>query len=221
MTPILPGATALRRFSPSVIVLVLANMIPVAGVFLWDWSVLEVMLVFWAENVVIGLVHVLKILTVVTMGKKYSGIVLAPFFIFHYGLFTLVHGAFIFALFGDGTHFHMAAMNDSDMEHMRNLFLPGGLLFLPALGLFASHFMSYVENFIHRREYADPQNLIFQPYGRVMVLHVVTLFGGAMVEFFGAPILALLLLIVLKIVFDIGAHVREHDAIRRKGYSFS
>lgn len=210
MGTVIPDAKTVQRFSPTVIMLVLVNFIPVIGVLLWDWSILEVMLVFWAENVVIGVVNVIKIITVSTAGKKYSGLAVIPFFIFHYGLFTLVHGAFIFAFFGDGTYFDKGSIADGDMAYMRSLFLPGGLLFIPALGLFISHLTSYFINFVGKKEYTNPENLMFQPYGRVVVLHLATLFGGGLIQFLGAPILALLLLIALKILLDIGAHLAEH-----------
>lgn len=216
MVATLPGTTALRRFSPAVMALLLVNIIPVAGVLFQDWSIFEVLLVFWAENVVIGIVNVVKILTVSTIGKKYSGLAVIPFFIFHYGLFTLGHGVLIFAIFGDGTYFEKGSVAGGDMEYMRGLFLPGGLLFIPTISLFMSHFMSYLINFIGRKEYANPENLMFQPYGRVVVLHLATLLGGALVEFLGAPILALLLLITLKIVLDLGAHLSEHNKPPKK-----
>lgn len=100
------------------------------------------------------------------------------------------------------------------MAYLGNLFLPGGILFIPTLSLFASHFISYLVNFIGHREYAGitPEILMFQPYGRVIVLHLVVLLGGMLVEFLGAPIFALILLIVLKIAMDLAAHEREHHA---------
>jgi hypothetical protein len=47
---------------PSVIALVLANLIPLAGVFVFHWEVFPLLFLFWLENVVIGIVNVLKML---------------------------------------------------------------------------------------------------------------------------------------------------------------
>ena len=39
----------------SSLVLILANLIPVIGVLLYEWDVLSILLLYWAESVVIGL----------------------------------------------------------------------------------------------------------------------------------------------------------------------
>ena len=51
----------LRR--PSVIVLLVANLIPILGVLFFDWDVVSLLKIYWAENVAVGLVNVLKMLT--------------------------------------------------------------------------------------------------------------------------------------------------------------
>lgn len=47
----------------SLIVLIAANLLPAAGVLLWGWSVFEIVALYWFENVVIGAVNILKMLT--------------------------------------------------------------------------------------------------------------------------------------------------------------
>ena len=42
------------------VALVLANLVPLAGVLLWEWSVSSVVILYWFENVVIGVVNVLR-----------------------------------------------------------------------------------------------------------------------------------------------------------------
>ena len=48
---------------PSAIVLVLANVLPLAGVFFWGWSVSNVVALYWLENVILGFMNVLKMIT--------------------------------------------------------------------------------------------------------------------------------------------------------------
>ena len=48
--------------SPSVIMLVLANLIPLGGVLFFGWQVFPIMFLFWFENVVVGVFHALKML---------------------------------------------------------------------------------------------------------------------------------------------------------------
>lgn len=55
----------LQRISwtqPSVIALVLANLVPLAGVFLFHWEVFPLLFLFWLENVIIGILNVAKML---------------------------------------------------------------------------------------------------------------------------------------------------------------
>lgn len=47
----------------SLFVLILANLLPVAGVLLWGWNVFEIVVLYWFENVVIGAINVLKMVT--------------------------------------------------------------------------------------------------------------------------------------------------------------
>jgi hypothetical protein len=47
----------------SLIALIAANLLPVAGVLLWDWNVFEIVSLYWFENVLIGVINVLKMLT--------------------------------------------------------------------------------------------------------------------------------------------------------------
>ena len=52
------------------------------------------------------------------------------------------------------------------------------------------------------------------PYGRIILMHVTIIFGGWLVLALGAPVMALVLLIVLKIISDVRAHDKEHAAFR-------
>jgi len=50
-------------YRTSTIVLVVTNLIPIVGVFLWDWNAFDVIALYWVENVIIGLMNVLKMVT--------------------------------------------------------------------------------------------------------------------------------------------------------------
>jgi hypothetical protein len=47
---------------PSVIALLLANLVPVFGVLFFHWEVFPLMFLFWSENVIVGAFNVLKML---------------------------------------------------------------------------------------------------------------------------------------------------------------
>ncbi|GGK40189.1 DUF6498-containing protein [Salinarimonas ramus] len=185
----------------SSVALVAANLVPLAGVLLGGWRVFDVLILFWAENVVIGVLNVARMVIVSLRGER-GGLAMAGFFCLHYGIFTLVHGIFLVTLFGP-----------SGADPFTGLVaLATPALAWPLLALAASHGVSFIANFVVGGEMdrTDTGTLMAAPYGRVVVLHVAIIFGGFAVTASGAPILALALLVGLKILVDLGAHVREH-----------
>ena len=194
----------------SVGLLVAANLWPLAGVLFLHWTVFSVVLLFWAENVVVGALNVVRILWAkpddgASWGQK---LFLIPFFVVHYGMFTFVHGMFVLILFGGG----MAQGADFPaLGSFRDAIYREDLA-LPVITLFVSHAVSFAWNYVGSGEYrrTDPRSLMHQPYGRVVVLHLVILGGGFLVLALGSPMVPLALLVVLKIGVDLAAHVREH-----------
>ncbi len=54
-----PAASSVLNAPP--VVMILANVVPVVGVFFFDWDAFDVVFLYWLENVVIGVFSVLKI----------------------------------------------------------------------------------------------------------------------------------------------------------------
>jgi hypothetical protein len=193
--------------------LVSANLVPLLGVLFFGWSLFPIMFLYWLENVVVGLLNVVRMVRAEKPmpdrqkdlkfgGKPYDPSMkksLIFFFIIHYGLFTLVHGMFVSFLFG-----------------------PANISLIAAIAgfasLFISHYVSYRTNFIGKEEYKNlsAPDLFFQPYKRIVILHLTVLFGGIFAKAFGAPIIALLVLIALKIIADSWLHLREHKFFETK-----
>jgi hypothetical protein len=90
------------------------------------------------------------------------------------------------------------------------LFSP--ILFWSLLGLTLSHIVSMFVNFLGRGEYKtrSPNAQMFLPYSRIVLLHIVIIFSGALAVAMGQGMATLLLLVGLKIVFDLAAHFVEH-----------
>lgn len=194
-------------------VLVGVNLIPLYGVLYQGWSVYEVLVLFWLENVIIGIINECKFVSILFLNRDYNAVFMVPFFAFHYGLFTMGHGAIILSIFGSG--------HQDDIEGLMLGVLPllmYGPLMIPAISLFSSHFFSFVFNFIGRGKYksTNAMALMIQPYGRIIILHVTVLIGGLLVEATGENIIALLLLIILKTTIDLIAHSNEHGNEHRK-----
>jgi hypothetical protein len=198
----------------SVISLISVNLVPLFGVIFWKWSLFAIMFLYWSENVVIGILNAAKMFLICTYGsanpknagltggqsgqagsevKGISGLFLIPFFLVHYGIFTAVHGVFIFVMFGPAD-------------------VPFSSLAIGFISLFISHGLSFLFNFIGKKEYltASLGLQMFQPYIRVIVMHITILFGGFIAKAIGAPIGALFILIAIKTGIDLISHRKEH-----------
>jgi hypothetical protein len=205
----------------SLAALLLVNMLPVFGVLFLGWSVFDVMVLFWLENVVIGVINILRMGTRVVGLGEWSGLFLMPFFAFHYGAFCAGHGLFVFAMFGAGAKLAATGvgMSPFGVFHLVTAFIDSQPGFLWAMiGLFASHAVSFVLNFIGRGEYRaiHAGDLMFAPYTRIVVLHVTIILGAIAVTSLGQPIYALLILIGLKTAIDAIAHLRERQRLSAK-----
>lgn len=181
--------------------LIFANLVPLAGVYLLDWRVGDIMLLFWIESAIVGFYNVLKMFRIAGALAVFYTL----FFIAHFGAFMAVHLMFLFGLFidPDGT--------TSTLSDVVRIF---GSLWIAILALFISHGFSYAENFLGRREYnfLTITQQMHKPYSRIIAMHVTLIVGGFLVLALDAPILALTLLILLKMAVDSAAHLREHNA---------
>jgi hypothetical protein len=196
------------RWPLSAFVLLASNAIPLVGVLLHDWTVFQILLLYWCENVTVGVLNVLRMLCaqpkheLIWAGKLF----LIPFFVVHYGMFTFVHGMFVLGLFGGAAIRFGAVSLASLLAAVR-----GAGIGVPLGAMLASHGFSFFHNYLAGGEYQRVQlsQLMFQPYGRVMLLHVTVLIGAFLAKASGSPLPALVLLIVLKTTLDLWAHLKE------------
>lgn len=202
------GPAQPNRWPLSAFVLLASNAIPLVGVLLHDWTVFQILLLYWCENVVVGAFNVLRMVCaqprneLIWAGKLF----LIPFFVVHYGMFTFVHGMFVLALFG-GSSTRAGALSWAALWAA----VRGAGLGVPVGAMVASHGFSFFHNYLAGGEYQRvplPQ-LMFQPYGRIVVLHLTVLVGAFLITAFGSSLPALVLLVVLKTAIDLQAHLRE------------
>jgi hypothetical protein len=266
--------------SRSAMLLLLANLIPLAGVLFFDWSLITILALYWLENGIVGLWNIPKIIlakgslipelpdlpaaaarAATTSDAQAAelqeqwrqaqaaqargvqtpprpGILgpqaavrlsaiprtgLAIFFAFHYGMFWLVHGIFVFFALPSFAGIRNGPLGGS----AEPCFDPGGFpiecaggafgelvwpsVVIGAIALFLSHGASFLLNYIGRGEYltASPAGQMGAVYGRVVVLHLTIILGAFVIAFLGAPVGALLVLVVLKTALDLNLHLRE------------
>jgi len=92
----------------SVLVLIAFNLVPLVGVLLGRWNVATLLVLYWVENGVIGILNVPKILLAegpprTGMGSALALVpasrgLVAAFFLVHFGIFWVVHGIFVWTL---------------------------------------------------------------------------------------------------------------------------
>ena len=219
--------------SSSSLLLIAANLVPFFGVAFFEWDMLALLLLYWTESVIIGALNVLKIMTCqnddVTDGMvqplnqpvaeegsqdlyrlSAHGLkfILVPFFIVHYGGFCFGHVSLVIAIFGNGSSLNprvAAALTD----------LWQGPFWIAVAAIFGSHLFSFFRNYIGSDEFKRVSlfSLMFQPYGRIVVMHVTILVGAGLAMAFGSPWPMLLILIAGKILIDMHLHENERNKL--------
>jgi hypothetical protein len=218
----------------SALVLVVVNALPLIGVAVWGWSLMMILVLYWVESGIVGVLNVFKIaraeggldepvsidggrLTIRISGMA-TGMTRGPligFFVLHYGIFWVVHGIFVFLMplfAGLSTFTPDPTAPGFGVGPMDFGPLPLDGLLLAAGLLSASHVLSFFANYLGRGEYrrATPAGQMMSVYGRVIVLHVTIIAGALVIGLFGTPFAALVLLVGLKTLIDLFLHLREH-----------
>ena len=224
---------ALER--PSSWVLIAVNLGLIAGVIAWDWSVFDIIFLYWVENLVIGAINVLKMATAKPdqqaltslvdamkgratpeqasqLKEKISASPLAnmgaAIKLFLIPFFIIHYGMFCY---GHGI-FIFSMFRDSNHGDITTGWdlLNGYMLFAISL-LAASHLFSFLRNFIAGGEYkrTHPATLMMRPYGRIVALHITIIFGGFLTMAFDSPTGLLIILMLMKTSVDLVMHQSE------------
>ena len=197
--------------------LVVGNLLPVWAVWAGHMSVGDVFVVYWIENLSYWAITIVKVRTARgTPGRAAASMrlngrpvdpantaPLAFFFAVHYGIFTLVHGAFAFS---------MAVIAGGGL-HPLTWLLTGLALVLGHLGSLWINWYGEGERFR-----VSAVGAMWQPYPRMLVLHVGILAGfGLVTRSIGSAdspsgleqLAPVLLLLGLKTVVDLALHLWE------------
>lgn len=206
-----------RWAEPGLLFVVMGNLVPLIGLLFFGWETFPLMLLFWCENVLIGLFNVLRMLTARPRDKLAwaAKAFLVPFFCIHYGMFTLVHGVFVMGFFGGafrkGASFPgLEGFVQAILEHQ----LGWAVLFI-AGGYAASFFWDYLRS--GEYEQAKLRDLMQEPYGRVVVLHLTILGGAFLLAMLRTPSVVLILLVGLKMALDIRRYRKRQRKAVDKG----
>ena len=148
---------------------------------------------------------------------KFVALFAVPFFIGHFGGFMAGHFLLIYELLRARARCLRpgARRAGGAAWYFRSLWIS-------LAGLFISHGVSFVTNFLGRREYtgATVKALMTAPYNRIIVMQLALIFGGWIIMVLKSPVPALALLVLLKTALDFSAHRKEHaDAAKARIHS--
>lgn len=199
--------------------LILANLWELAGVLFFGWDAFLLMAVYWAENVVIGLFNLPRLaLSRGTPGASarlacfFEKALVLPFFVVHYGGFTLGHGL---AIAGIAKAIRAAPGRSKYVwtwfyEGPRSDLLPLWIV----LGLIVwTHASALVSDVLRgKTKERDIQEVMFQPYPRILILHMSFFAGALLLAATGAPRAFAAGLVLIKIVADVWTYRKERAA---------
>lgn len=192
----------------SVAALVAANLIPLFGVLLWDWDVFLLLLLFWSENVIIGIFGIARLIVARVSELGFEGLFLPLFFLVHYGGFMFGHFMVLFGMYSGQFENGGTPAEPADYYGI----LLKNMNWLAVVALFISHGWSFIENYMGKHEYErlTPGQAMALPYRRMFITHIALIAGGFFLMKQGQPLGGLVLLVAMKIVLDVVFHRREH-----------
>jgi len=208
-----------KRRDVSTVALVLANLTPLFGVLFLHWQIFPLFLVYWLENLIVGLFNVLRIVTAGPGGRiPWSlKLVLIPAFCLHYGFFNFIYGVFLFGSLGlvYGESKLVWATPAELAPHVVAAIARFGLGFA-VLSLVISHAVSFKMNYIDGGEYrrVTAKRLMIHPYSRVFLYHFTIMIGTGLMFILGSPVFLVVTLVAIKTAMDLVLHrvVRQRPA---------
>ena len=191
--------------------LIVTNAVTIYLAAVQHWNLFDIVIVYWAQSVIIGIFNVVRMLTMenfsienITINgqpaqsKRGVQIFMAAFFAIHYGFFHLGYLIFILSGIFTGTPDGGAPS--------------AGLLVVgaPIALFFANHLFSFMQN--HQADAQRRANIgvvMFFPYVRIIPMHLTIIFGG-LLGVAGKGMWTLVLFLTLKAAADVLMHIVEH-----------
>ncbi len=186
------------------------DLLPIYGVLAWGWTAVPLVMLYWMENIVAGVMTIPRIvisgLTYKAVGLA-AGLFLSVFFVFHYGLFCMVHGTFLmaFAAFATGPE-AMSSIPMMDINGMFAYALSTGLhVDWMLYAITAFQVIVFIWEFLIKGEWktTNPMAEMFSPYSRIIVLHFALFAGAAALFLLGQPMIGVLGLILFRAIWGV------------------
>lgn len=203
---------------------VLVDLLPIWGVLVWGWDAIALVMLYWLENLLLGARTLARIIAANIAENRLWGLLTGlgtcAFFIVHYGIFNFGHGGILLEVFGVW----------QELEGLNTL--PGSIKALIGGALSTGIHMEwvllvlgawYAFAFVHDDMLTGDwmklksTNVMFEPYGRLIVFHLAVFFVAGMLEFLGDAGLGALILVLARATWRLratmfGGRKREAEA---------
>ena len=200
-----------KTLAPSDYFLIAVNLLPIAGVWAWDWNPKEVFLVYCLESIIIGIFTLFKMSIVSLTRKKETwynvktksqqpGILFMLFFLVHYGIFVGVQMGIFFGVSGISGNKNITVFN---FFYKWPELINNEILLMLGAFVFCYGFKMIIDFVLSGQYRTIPMmTLMFQPYGRIFIQQI-TVIVGSMFLVFGAGKVFILVFAIVKIFFEV------------------
>ncbi|MEI7964730.1 MAG: DUF6498-containing protein [Chitinophagaceae bacterium] len=199
-----------RKLTINDLFLILVNLVPLYGVWFEGWDPSRVFVVYCLETVIVGIMNVLKMAAVTLLvnpkgewnnngsHNMLTGWFFIFFFIIHYGFFVLIQTQIFFSfskmdIFGPffSVYTQIPALLGDEGKLLIGIF-------------FVYYSLDTLFNFFLTGEYKKItlMELMFQPYKRIIVQQLIVI-GGSLFLMFGAGKIFMLIMVCVKIYFEL------------------
>lgn len=178
--------------------------LPMLGVLLWGWDWRMILVLYWLDNITVG---GLTVISLARRRRETPSMMHPAFFLLHYGIFTTVHGVFVFVLVAALPSFSDGMPTPPSVDPLQ---------FVPVLvAWMVGTVIQWGVAVFSPTPFSDG---IGKAYVRMIVLHLTIIFGMFLIMFLGLPgMVVAILLVVLRALGEaafagiraVGSRVRE------------
>lgn len=204
-----PAYWARALSNPLVVAGLVVDLLPIYAVLMWGWSAVPLVMLYWMENIIAGVMTIPRILisgAAFGIGGLLGSVFLSAFFVVHYGLFCLVHGTFLvgFASFSNPQAIENVPF--ADFEGIFRYGLQSGLhVDWIIYAIIAFQVLAFLVEFLWKGEWkrSSPDKEMMAPYGRIIVLHIGIFAGAGALVLLGQPMVGVLALVVFRAIWGL------------------
>ncbi|HSX58548.1 MAG TPA: DUF6498-containing protein [Candidatus Saccharimonadales bacterium] len=196
---------------PSLMVLLVVNLIPVYQILFLHLDVYKIIMIYWVELLIVSFFTCLKMVKTPTEGNYSEN-----------GTFVDKSAPFFIIVFSFLIYFFILIYSYNLGDNQQHRIQTSGLIFaikdsfsimlIPFIAFFCSHFFSYLVNFIGNKEYekTTKAKLASIPIKNFLYLFAFIFTGIDIVRLLNLQTTLIFILIVLKISSDVYFHMGEH-----------